>query len=282
MDDGITTEIDPDHLCPVCQLLLFDPVKTTCGHRLCKTCMATWAEVSVSSHMDIVSVDEQPRNFDTATGLEAKCPMCRTQASATLDFDMADLLKSKYHQKYAERGTEADEAEPSRESIQSMTICIGNRHEIVQAPDGSPNSHQWTFFVRPSRTDVIEEVHIFLHPTFRPPKIVRQRSPYEVRRLGWGVFPIIAAIILRAGNSWVSSDAEDSPDGARNGMLQMEWMLDFTSFDGKGSMGRCRLKVKNDRDWTNVSDEEAEEEAEWSRVVRQYQQDGRYEPPPED
>jgi hypothetical protein len=62
-------------------------------------------------------------------------------------------------------------------------------------------------------------------------------------------------------------------------MLQMEWTLDFGSFNGTGSMRRCRLKVKNDRDWVNISDEEAEEEAEWSRVVRQYQRDGRYEPP---
>jgi hypothetical protein len=93
---------------------------------------------------------------------------------------------------------------------------------------------------------------------------------------------VVAAVILRAGNSWVSSDAEDSPDGAPNGTLQLQWTLDFDSFAGRGSMGRCRLKVKNDRNWVNISDEEAEEEAEWSRVVKQYQRDGRYEPPPED
>lgn len=85
-------------------------------------------------------------------------------------------------------------------------------------------------------------------------------------------------IILKAGYSWVSEDAQDSPDGVPKGMLPLEWRLDFDGFGGKGSMGRCRLKVKNDREWQDVSSEEERDNREWQRTVRSYQRDGRYQP----
>ena len=83
---------------------------------------------------------------------------------------------------------------------------------------------------------------------------------------------------MKAGYSWVSDDAQDSPDGAPKGMLPLAWTLDFEGFGGKGSMGRCRLKVKNDRDWEDVSVEEEHDLAETQRRVRQYERDGRFEP----
>src|SRR4051812_43693910 len=74
--------IEPDDICPVCQLLLYRPVVTRCNHTLCESCMAQWAEVSATSQMVIVDLDEQPTNFDPVQ-VEAKCPMCRTLTSAT-------------------------------------------------------------------------------------------------------------------------------------------------------------------------------------------------------
>lgn len=100
-----------------------------------------------------------------------------------------------------------------------------------------------------------------------------------VARIGY--FTIVAGVILKPGYSWVSSDAEDSPDGAANGMLRLEWTLDFSSFGATGAMGRCKLKVKNDRAWQDISDEEERDQAEYQRMARQYQRDGRYEPPEE-
>lgn len=100
-----------------------------------------------------------------------------------------------------------------------------------------------------------------------------------MRRVGWGIFTLTAYVILKAGYSWVSGDAQDSPDGAPKGMLPLEWTLDFDGFGGKGSMKRCRLKVKNDhREWMDdVSDEEERDNAEWGRVMRAYERDGRWE-----
>jgi hypothetical protein len=222
--------------------------------------MAVWADVSVTTQMQIVEVDEQPVPFNAVSGLEARCPMCRTHTTASLNQAKAQELEYKYPTAYRERQTEEESNRESGEEseIQTLTLSIGNSHQRVITD--SANSHQWTFFVRPSRTDIVEEVHIHLHHTFRPPRIIRTRPPYEVTRLGWGYFTIMAYVMLKPGYSWVSEDAQDSPDGAEKGMLGLEWTLDFGRFEGRGSMGRLKLKVKNQRDWHDVSGEEEEDE----------------------
>ncbi|KAK4506567.1 hypothetical protein PRZ48_000299 [Zasmidium cellare] len=273
--------VEEDDLCPICRLLLYNPVTTSCNHTLCASCMAHWADVSLSQQMTIVDVDEEPVPFNPVSELEARCPMCRTQTTATTDAVRTEALKAKYPALWAERETE-EEGEGEMGGIQTLTVYVGNRHKMVESEDA--NQHEWAFFVKPSRTDIVEEVQFLLHPTFRPNRVIRQRAPYEIRRLGWGVFTLVAYVILKAGYSWVSDDAQDSPDGAPKGMLPLEWTLDFNGFGGKGSMGRCRLKVKNDhREWEDdASDEEERDNAEWGRVMRTYERDGRWEPQEKD
>jgi len=231
--------------------------------------------------MTIVDVDEEPRPFD-AVSVEARCPMCRTLTSAVSDGPRAETLRTKYPLLCTQRDLEAaaERGPDSSASLQTLTVYIGNRHTLVpsKANDLAENQHEWTFFVRPSRTDIIEEVHIHLHPTFRQNHIVKTRPPYAISRLGWGFFVINASVILKAGYSWVSEDAFDSPDGARKGALPLEWTLDFDGFGGKGSMGRCRLKVKDDREWDRPGAEEESDRRELRRVVGQYERDGAYEP----
>jgi hypothetical protein len=278
----LTEEIDEDDLCPICQMLLHEPVTTTCRHTLCRFCMATWASTSLAAPMVIVDVDSEPVPFDAVSGLEARCPMCRTLTSALPDAQRDSTLRSNYPQTWTERYREAaaeQDTDSSSGSIQTITVHIGNRHTLVPPREGEldENQHEWNFFVKPSRTDIIEEVHIHLHPTFRQNHIVKTRPPYAISRLGWGHFTITAQVVLKAGYSWVSEDAEDSPDGAVKGSLPLEWTLDFDGFGGKGSMGRCQLKVKNDREW-GADAEQERDQREWGRVVRQYERDGRYEP----
>ena len=71
-DNVVAEELDEDDCCGICTLLLYNPVKTGCNHTLCKSCMSRWGDVSLAAPMTIVSVDEQARDFDAATGLEAK------------------------------------------------------------------------------------------------------------------------------------------------------------------------------------------------------------------
>lgn len=62
----------------------------------------------------------------------------------------------------------------------------------------------------------------------------------------------------------MSSDAEDAPDGGRKGKLPLEWTLDF---DGRGSQGRCRLKVMKEKEG-----QEVEDAAQQAAVMRQWRQ----------
>jgi len=231
-------DVDEDDLCPICQLLLYDPVTTTCKHTMCNFCMVTWAATTLAAPVTIVDVDEEPVPFDPIADVEARCPMCRTLTSAVPDEARKSDLALKYPYTTSERQAEAESEQTgeSGEGIQTMTVYIGNRHTQVPPQDGhlERNQHEWTFFVKPSRTDIVEEVHIFLHPTFRQNHIVRTRPPYQISRLGWGYFTITASVILKAGYQWVSEDAQDTPDGAAKGVLPLEWTLDFDGFGGKG------------------------------------------------
>jgi hypothetical protein len=94
--------------------------------------------------------------------------------------------------------------------------------------------------------------------------VILQYPPYEIRRLGWGYFAIAANIILKAGYSWVSSEAEDAPDGGPKGKLPLEWTLDF---NGRGSQGRLRLKVRKEKEGQEAEDEAQREEVRrlWAR-----------------
>lgn len=52
----------------------------------------------------------------------------------------------------------------------------------------------------------------------------------------------------------MSSEAEDTADGQRQGKLPLEWTLDFNSNAGRGSQGRWRLKVKKEKQGQEVED----------------------------
>jgi hypothetical protein len=151
----------------------------------------------------------------------------------------------------------SEEAEGNIDPAETLTLYFGNTHSLIRVEEDGHNKHEWLFFIRPSHASLIEEVQIFLHPTFRNPKIILQYAPYEIRRLGWGYFTIYANVILKAGYRWLSPDAVDAPDGGERGSLPLEWMLDF---DGQGSQRRCRLKVVKEKEGQEVEDVRQREE----------------------
>lgn len=241
-------EIDEDDICPICQNLLYNPVITRCKHTLCESCMAHWADVSITSQMTIVGLEDEAAIL-LPNEIETRCPMCRSSTTASFDGSRASKLLSLYPKTYRDRETEGKNVEES-EAVETLTLYIGNTHNRIRNEDmESRNKHEWKFFIRTSRNDLIEEVQIFLHPTFRNSRIVQQWPPFEVRRLGWGTFDIYANVILKVGYSWVSSEAEDANDGGEKGLLPFQWLLDF---NGEGSQGRCRLKVKKEKEGQEV------------------------------
>ncbi|KAJ9659135.1 hypothetical protein H2198_003277 [Neophaeococcomyces mojaviensis] len=273
------TAVDHDDLCHICHMLLHRPVLTTCRHTFCEPCMAHWADVSITTQMTTLGLDVDEPLLLPPNEIETKCPMCRTLTVAKLDADREAALRSKYTSSYDSRQKEYEEAarDETGAFVEPLTLFLGNEHRLIRTDElGSKNNHEWVFFVRPSRTDIIEEVQIFLHPTFRNPKIVVQHPPYHIRRVGWGVFSIDANVILKAGYSWVSSEAEDTADGGIKGKLPLEWMLDFR---GRGSQGRLRLKVRKEKD--NQEEEDQRQGERSHRLwLQQRQRDPDYIPPP--
>ncbi|KAH7071954.1 hypothetical protein BKA63DRAFT_376533, partial [Paraphoma chrysanthemicola] len=235
-------EVAHDDLCPICQLLLFTPVRTQCNHLLCASCMAQWADVSSTnqiehSSLDVNLTDFDP-NYDPTYDLEANCPMCRTHTTASPDGALAKRLETKYPTTYAERRVEEEVergARPGQDGVEGVMMLVGNKHRLVRGADDD-NQHDWTFFVRISRPELVEEVRINLHPTFRPPRLVLRNAPYEVRRLGWGWFTIEAEIILKEPYKWIVENGRATQRG-----LELTWLLDF---EGRGRQGRVKGRVK--------------------------------------
>ena len=241
--------------------------------------MTTWVSASQFQNRIVhVDVDTDPAVFDTVAAMQAGCPMCRTFTRALPSAARRTELQAKYPRTYVERQTEAvSEARPDgAENEESITLYIGNRHQELPVPTtGEPaeNTHCWTFFVRPSRADIVEEVHFYLRPTFRDDHIVRPEPPYEITRRGSRPFVMMAAVVLRPDYSWVSEDAGHAPDGAPRGTMVLEWRLDFDGFGGRGSMGRYQFNVMNDR---GSVDEEVRRDRAWMRVFWQFEQLGRF------
>lgn len=220
--------------------------------------MASWADVSATnriehSSLDVNLTDFDP-NYDPSYDLEAACPMCRTQTRAIADEKLPSDLERKYPTTYAERQVEEEIERGSRvgqDGIEGVMILIGNKHRVFRGADDG-NQHDWTFFVRTSRPDIVKEVRIELHPTFRPPRLVLRNPPFEVRRLGWGTFTIEAEIVLKDPYSWVVDNS-----GPRQTDLELTWTLDF---EGRGRQGRVRAKVRKVEHQTIASGPDLDDE----------------------
>jgi hypothetical protein len=151
-----------DDLCPICQLLLFAPVTTTCGHTMCNSCMTHWAEVSVTQTFREVPLTDEPTPFSPEE-IEVGCPMCRTSTKAIANADKELALKEKYAAAYEKRKEE--EENESQEEIITMTVYVGNTHEYKPSGrnrEDQENAHEWNFFVRPERSDIIDQIRILL------------------------------------------------------------------------------------------------------------------------
>ena len=167
-------EVAQDDLCPICHLLLYRPVTTLCKHTACEACMARWADFSISPEMILLPItpsDSEPAESSSLAD-EVKCPMCRACTSATLDADKDGLLRVRYPRAYQERQDDAERNAIARpegeESIETVTLYVGNTHKLRTSREGTPNAHQWSFFVRPSNTEMIEEVRMLLVSVARP------------------------------------------------------------------------------------------------------------------
>lgn len=138
---------------------------------MCASCMAQWADASTTNEINEiehtgwdVDLDDFDPNYDPAYDLEANCPMCRTHTKASPDQTLARQLEQKYPATYADRRVEEEIDRGSRvgqDGVEGFMILIGNKHKLVRGSEDD-NQHDWTFFVKTSRPELVEEVRVEL------------------------------------------------------------------------------------------------------------------------
>lgn len=155
--------INEEDVCSICALLLVKPVTTNCNHVFCEDCFKTWADISLTDRIELgLDIDEDfaPRPHV----IEAKCPMCRTLSLGMLSEDRAEKLAKLYPRSYAARLKELNAVNEDDDGalIEPIEILIGNEHQLIRVDDEHQNKHSWRFFVKTSRSDIVEEIHVSL------------------------------------------------------------------------------------------------------------------------
>ena len=75
-------------------------------------------------------------------------------------------------------------------------------------------------------SDYIDRFEVDLHPTFQPPKLVLFEEPFEIKRMGWGVFDINIKVYWKP---WTGVD--------------MNEISHYLSFDGNGKEHKYKVRV---------------------------------------
>lgn len=249
---------DEDDDCVICYATLYRPVKTECGHSACEGCMLHWALAAMD---ECIEQTELPSNL-TVDGIKFKCPTCRTYTTANFDAELDARLHKRHPEEYAARAAEQREPEDSPEdeyATKTMLIMLGNSHRKVDPTPspytGSMRHHEWTFFVKSSQPELIEEIQVILHPTFREDRLVTLREPpFSITHKGWGYFTIFAGLQLKKGYEWIDEErAVSSNRDRKKDRLPFDWLLDFR---GNGSQTNRLVKFRKIQSEAEQSDEE--------------------------
>ena len=162
----------------ICYLLMVEPITLPCAHSFCFNCIVKMLETALT-----------------------ECSLCR--GGLNEDF-MPRIDKEKQKKIRALKPERFNELEKIQKRIGScedlIQIEFGNRHELVEDPqpvlqsEEISNQHSWTVFLKTAdeglSEKIIEKVVFGLHPTFYPPLISVKDTPFELTRIGWGIFEI--------------------------------------------------------------------------------------------
>jgi len=161
---------EDDNVCPVCVQLYYKPSCTPCNHHFCLHCLTQLIEV------------------------ESRCPLCRTDIPSTfvpvLDVAYNSSLLKKFPEKMKSREEEIKAHEGKYIKIKFL---YGNSHTLVQPQPNTRNSHEWKVYVKPARPEAkkyIDSVIFRLHNSFSVPVRTVNKTPFEVKAIGWGYFTI--------------------------------------------------------------------------------------------
>ncbi|CAF0820232.1 unnamed protein product [Rotaria sordida] len=194
--------------CPFCLKLLYEPVSTLCGHTFCLLCL---------------------ERFILTSNCVLQCPMCREDftylrsTSNTLKTNsiLHNLFRQEYEKEYEIR---RNEIENERKNIIKKRLIIGNTDHLLSY-EYDYTRHEWTLFIKLENDhqneigQFIKQITINLHPTFTPSQIILNKPPFQLTRIGRGVFTISLSIEFHS--KWNKSD------------LVTSWLLSFSNTDNR-------------------------------------------------
>ncbi|KNE57281.1 hypothetical protein AMAG_03013 [Allomyces macrogynus ATCC 38327] len=216
--------------CPICHAALIDAMTTPCAHTFCGPCLAQWMFGSPAL----------PANWDRVGGggdaaalvdRAMPCAMCRQPVAwsdLTPRADLVARVRERFGAQVKARMSDPEVQVWATRRQVTVRFAIGNRHMYVieNMLANRSNVHLWTFYVHadPPHLDavLIDRVVVHLHPTFRPASVTLTAPPFELKRLGWGIFNIACEIYWKP-----SIQTPANPTVA-------EWLLDFTD-DGSAT-----------------------------------------------
>jgi len=207
------SEVPSDYTCMICLRLLYEPVKLECSHSFCGLCLKKLLRST----------------------LNKACPLCRRdladfdQENAKPDASIENILKKQHASLLAKRQQEhvADIEEEKHKIVKKL--IVGN--DCVNAPGGDKDWKKWTLYLHFEGDEqetgkFIEKVVVKLHETFRPPVLEFKKPPFEVSRVGWGVFEINMTLHFQSATkkhpmdiSWYLSFR----DGGRHKIVDLEF-----------------------------------------------------------
>jgi len=173
--DEVMIQLDT-YICPICQRIFSEPIRTPCGHAYCRNCI-----------------------IKAIQRVKPSCPLCREDLSewypeyAFVDDKLVQELELYFPDQVETRALEDLEEKKAEQYKTQIILSVGNDHETLPQPRGH-NQHKWTFFVRSDQTAVfnkiVAKIVVDLHPTFFPPSLTLTTPPYEFHRIGWGIFQL--------------------------------------------------------------------------------------------
>jgi len=207
-------EVPPDYTCMVCLRLLYEPVKLECSHSFCSICLKKLLRTTVNK----------------------ACPLCRRdlsdfdQENATADKDLEKAILKDHSKLLGQRAEEhkTDMEEEKHKIIKKL--IVGN--DCESAGNGrDKNWKKWTLYLdfegrNGESASYIEKVVVKLHPTFSPPVLEFKKPPFEVSRVGWGVFEINLTVHFKESTKKQPMDITwylSFRDGGRHKIVDLEF-----------------------------------------------------------
>jgi hypothetical protein len=233
--------------CPLCFKLLAEPCAVPCSHNFCRLCL----QRTLQEHKPL-------------------CPVCRSDISFLNPNDLRTngllqtILKSICGDKYEERLREVDEERKELETSVRVVkkLYIGNEHETTSR--GEETWHRWTLFVRMDNdrdaSEYIDNVVVKLHPTFRPDTVTLYQPPFEVSRLGWGIFMIRIKINFKQQYHKAPLEVSHMLSFTGNGNMRSEDIEFVTKKYQLGMADHASAEEENNDDWEDIDDDEEDEE----------------------